>query len=434
MRGLQPVASSSPRCERSVSSRGSPFRNKPLAACHDHPRSILAHGLFWRQEQEVFRPPRPHSKFTREDLKRIKEKGPTLADVTVSVSIEDNPKQAQPRQYTFVPPSVLGDNYEKQTPEPDWKSMPEMPLNLFIHGLKERNWTSVHYNPASLKWHIEMWRDTGRFMMLCFPGYRAVVTHEDGHKSWVNINIPGLPTFLEDHIAGASLGGIYKYAQPLLQPNVCCASLMTVRQNGSVLLLTHAILTTPPATRAGCSQASSGHVPASKMPHSFLLRTRQDGGIDGCAMACRWPHEAIYTGLPSEQGYNQVFEELFEAYEERIPRTVREQLVKSNSFSLPRNRLGMNQDYDKFNPASKHLALEWKCVPPVLGVFPLQKRKTSSTPDRAVLCLLVTLERRCNSVNPTVHLIRFNRNLLPSECVLPGSGWCHSKFRCTAFM
>jgi hypothetical protein len=76
----------------------------------------------------------------------------------------------------------------------------------------------------------------------------------------------------------------------------------------------------------------------------------------------RWPKEQVYTGNPEEIGYNQVLEELFEAYEERLPPRMLEAYIDSPSASLPR-KLIMDHRYEEFNPATQHLSLDWKYAP-----------------------------------------------------------------------
>jgi hypothetical protein len=76
---------------------------------------------------------------------------------------------------------------------------------------------------------------------------------------------------------------------------------------------------------------------------------------------CRWPKEQVYTGNPEEIGYNQVLEELFEAYEERLAPHTLDAYIDSHSSSIPRKIL-IDHKYDEFNPASQQLSLDWKCV------------------------------------------------------------------------
>lgn len=108
-----------------------------------------------------------------------------------------------------MPPSVLGDKYDFPPPEPKWRETERVPLNLFLHGLRERNWTSPHYNQDAPKWNIELWIDTGRLMRPSFTGYRALVTEESGKQFWVTVNRPGLDTHTASKLAGSSFGTPY---------------------------------------------------------------------------------------------------------------------------------------------------------------------------------------------------------------------------------
>jgi hypothetical protein len=196
------------------SSRCINCRNLFLCAPAANRTSTRAHAFFWQKKKEAG-PPRPNEKFSVEDLKRIKKHGPTLKDVTIQINVTNIDSEGNPQetQHVFVPPHVLGDTYNTVEPEPAWKSLPEMPCNLFLHGLRERNWTSPFYNPDASKWNIEIWKDSGRFMMPSYPGYRVVIRDEaDGRTFWANVDRPGLDTHLSDHLSGASQGGIYKYA------------------------------------------------------------------------------------------------------------------------------------------------------------------------------------------------------------------------------
>jgi hypothetical protein len=194
--------------------RCSDHRNLSLRAPAAHRTSTRATAFFWQKKKETG-PPRPNEKFSGEDLKRIKQQGPTLKDVTIQINVTNIDSEGNPQetQHVFVPPDVLGDTYNTVEPEPAWKDLPEMPCNLFLHGLRERNWTSPFYKPTASKWNIEIWKDNGRFMMPSYPGYRVVIRDEaDGSTCWANVDRPGLDTHLSDHLAGASQGGVYKYA------------------------------------------------------------------------------------------------------------------------------------------------------------------------------------------------------------------------------
>lgn len=170
-----------------------------------------ANAFFWQKPQDEG-PPRPNEKFGREDLKRIKTQGPTLEDVTIQIDVTNIDSEGNPqmKSHVFVPPSVLGDAYNTLEKEPAWKKLDEMPINLFIHGLKQRNWTSVFYDPEAPKWNLEIWKDSGRFMAPSYPGYRVVVRDDSGTSRWVNVDRPGLDTHLSDHLSGGSAGAVYK--------------------------------------------------------------------------------------------------------------------------------------------------------------------------------------------------------------------------------
>ena len=189
-------------------------RNLSLRAPTAH-RAVRVHAFFWQKKTDPG-PPRPNEKFSVQDLKRIKKHGPTLEDVTIQINVTNIDSEGNPQesQHVFVPPHVLGDTFNTVEPEPAWSDLPEMPCNLFLHGLRERNWTSPFYKADAPRWDIEIWKDSGRFMMPSYPGYRVVVREADGTTSWANIDRPGLDTHLSDHLSGGSQGGVYKYDFP----------------------------------------------------------------------------------------------------------------------------------------------------------------------------------------------------------------------------
>lgn len=52
----------------------------------------------------------------------------------------------------FIPPEVVGEAFVGD--EPNWDKLPCMPIQTFIHGLRERNWTSEFYDPEAVPWRV----------------------------------------------------------------------------------------------------------------------------------------------------------------------------------------------------------------------------------------------------------------------------------------
>lgn len=77
---------------------------------------------------------------------------------------------------------------------------------------------------------------------------------------------------------------------------------------------------------------------------------------------CSWPRERIYTGQPHEFGYHQMFEELFEAHEEKLPPRAMDAYSRSEWPSVPRTKLKMNSQYEAFNPHLRHIDVSYKCA------------------------------------------------------------------------
>lgn len=92
----------------------------------------------------------------------------------------------------------------------------------FYQGLRERNWTSKHYDPDAEPWSLAFFRDSGRFLRPTFSGYRVLITKQmDGTQCWVNIDQPGPDNFLRDYMQGGTAGSIWtpkRSPQPLVHP------------------------------------------------------------------------------------------------------------------------------------------------------------------------------------------------------------------------
>lgn len=73
----------------------------------------------------------------------------------------------------------------------------------------------------------------------------------------------------------------------------------------------------------------------------------------------------MYTGAPYEVGYHQMFEELFEALEERLPRRALDHYTEAEVPSVPRTKLQMNSNYPAFNPHLRHLSVQYKYAHPL---------------------------------------------------------------------
>ena len=61
--------------------------------------------------------------------------------------------KVEPHTHVWVPGEVIED--VKRLPRPDWGSLQEMPFSQFLHGLRQRNWTSKFYDPASPPWKVQ---------------------------------------------------------------------------------------------------------------------------------------------------------------------------------------------------------------------------------------------------------------------------------------
>ena len=140
------------------------------------------------------RPPRPDTKvFFKDDAERIRDLGASATDITARTTflVEDDTagwpapgsgeKIDESRfgemieaEYKWVPITVTGDAFVGE--EPQWNRLEEMPALELLRGLRERNWTDAEaYNPDALPWSVEVFRDVGRPTAPSWPGYRILV-------------------------------------------------------------------------------------------------------------------------------------------------------------------------------------------------------------------------------------------------------------------
>ena len=209
---------------------------------------MRVYAFFW-QKQKDEGPPRPRNTFSREDLKRIKSRGPTLEDITVHLTVEDQAgtvdKVPIVRKYEFIPPSVLGDSYkgELPSPQPNWEELPQMNKTQFLSGLRSRNWTQVTYKPDAPKWKLTMWKcGRRRLEFQRWAGTRVVIEEEGMPTRWCNLEMPGRETYIGDYAGGKSLGGPWQCVSGVLaavqyKP---CACIQMTRSQLRVLVATSA--------------------------------------------------------------------------------------------------------------------------------------------------------------------------------------------------
>ncbi|KAK9848832.1 hypothetical protein WJX84_007112, partial [Apatococcus fuscideae] len=185
-------------------------------------RQMSTSALFGRQQrvEQAPPPPRPNPKFKPNDVRRIREMGPSLADIHhVHKRTFADPASGDnvEKQYDFVPVEVLGN--VRYAAEPHWGTLPQMTFMEFYQGLRERNWTCKYFNPEAERWQVQFFEDQGRFLRDSFHGYRALVTRSDRSQFWADLPEAGAPSYIEDHMAGGTAGGPWKQAQAP-QPNV----------------------------------------------------------------------------------------------------------------------------------------------------------------------------------------------------------------------
>ncbi|GAB4820037.1 hypothetical protein N2152v2_007083, partial [Parachlorella kessleri] len=106
-------------------------------------------------------PPKPNPRFGRQDLRRIKQQGPSVEDLYAHIDVEgrDNRGETVKDSFEFVPPEVLGPAPAAEWTEPGWGKMAEMPFMEFYQGLRQRNWTSPHYDAQAEPWTVQFYKD-----------------------------------------------------------------------------------------------------------------------------------------------------------------------------------------------------------------------------------------------------------------------------------
>ena len=233
-----------PMVSRGYVLRGRPLARVPPSTSLDRRRacpqrsSVACKGLgdrfteFFSESKQDLKPPRPNERFTLEDIKRIKEKGPTMEDIEASVDVQKMPLTdgtVPTEHFDFISSSSFGTIPHDFSREPHWHKLPQMPANVFLHGLRERNWTSPYYNPNASKWTLQLWQDHGRYFSFGFHGYRVLLTEADGTVSWVDMSQEGAQTYVKDTAAANTDGGVWKCAPapscPCLTPRLSVLSL-----------------------------------------------------------------------------------------------------------------------------------------------------------------------------------------------------------------
>jgi hypothetical protein len=103
--------------------------------------------------------PKPNERFSRADLKRIKQQGPTVDDLFAQKSNEVQIAKGKFGTSTesFIPYDVLGGaevTLRDGLREPFWPLLAEMNYMQFYHELQRRNWTSKHFDASAEPWKV----------------------------------------------------------------------------------------------------------------------------------------------------------------------------------------------------------------------------------------------------------------------------------------
>ncbi|KAL0050459.1 hypothetical protein WJX82_011563 [Trebouxia sp. C0006] len=263
-------------------------------------RKIHLHGRMHpvaaAKTEEASGAPKPNERFSRKDLRRIKQQGPNEQDLIERYTAETDDGQGDTieMEHEYIPSEVLGNvNYDA---EPDWQSLPQMPYMELYRGLQQRNWTSEHYDASAQPWDIKFYRDSGRFLRPIFPGFRAQVTRANGSQCWVDLPEAGTETYVHDHIQS-----------------------------------------TVPGSKAQLQQ----------------IRVPKD-------------NVALY-----QYGYNQIFQQLFQAYEQQIPKAAKREFQQQGHADLANFKYSCPGEKDvavsfHMTPQEASLARVWQQIPAIL--------------------------------------------------------------------
>ncbi|KAG2425539.1 hypothetical protein HXX76_013583 [Chlamydomonas incerta] len=251
--------------------------------------------------------PTPHAKFGADDLRRIAAAGPRLEDLT----LEHAERLAGPGQvagapdgvavaFTYIPRSVLGDF--RQEVEPDWRSLPSMSAAELYAGLRARNWTSGHYDPAAPPWRLQVftceYKHTG---VTGWSGYRIVVTSRGGVRRWVDLPEEGELVQLTEQSPPASPADIgyshvfaqlYQAYEPRYSPEALAALYGSSSSQGKAAAAAAAQHDTPALRHLDVSYHGTGAAVRDGSFTAFALKPSWDA-LTG---AIRWGLER--SGLP----------------------------------------------------------------------------------------------------------------------------------------
>ncbi|WIA36901.1 hypothetical protein OEZ86_008147 [Tetradesmus obliquus] len=222
--------------------------------------------------------PSPHPKFSVQDMARIATQGPKFNDLVLEHAELINDTDVAPQYpgdrpaaeaYNYVPFSVLGDYHFDV--EPDWLGLPQMEPDAFLAGLRQRNWTCAEFKPDVPPWRLQFFQ-CGYAAVSGWPGWRALVTSQGGSQAWVDMPGPGPEAFLADYAKGA------------------------VEGDGIV------------GSQAWVDMPGPG-------PEAFLADYAKGVGVEAV-----WQPKRVSNSSCSDYiGYNQAFDQVFQAYEQRLP-------------------------------------------------------------------------------------------------------------------
>lgn len=208
-----------------------------------------------------------------------------------------------------------------------WAAQPMTPDEL-LHGIHVRTWTSAYYDPAAPFWDIQMRCHRGHWLTGGYDGWRAYVVERSppGNEESATGERPetrGAAGPADCPADGPSPGAATSPTSPASAPPASSAS---PASSSSSLVSSQIEASDVAPSRAktpGYMRPRTGRVFRVSLPHPGMSTYAEDylgGGVGlGLFEPRRIDRRAVATGNIDLVGYEQIFQALFEAYEEKSP-------------------------------------------------------------------------------------------------------------------
>jgi len=89
-----------------------------------------------------------------------------------------------------------------------------------LREVRRRNWQHPLFDPDAPLLTLRVYEDSGRALGPRFPGFRVLITREDGTQQWTDLPRPGQRAFFEDYAAGGGPGAIWRLKRSPSRPPI----------------------------------------------------------------------------------------------------------------------------------------------------------------------------------------------------------------------